>query len=78
MRMRNRTSVLPCVENVAHDFIHARTMPDLRKNKLTRATHLASVAIHHGTFQLTDEAIDTPAKALRESLRVLTEASHCS
>jgi L-ascorbate metabolism protein UlaG (beta-lactamase superfamily) len=28
-----------------------------------------SVAIHHGTFQLTDEAIDTPAKALRESLR---------
>jgi len=28
-----------------------------------------SVAIHHGTFQLADEAIDTPAKALRESLR---------
>ncbi len=28
-----------------------------------------SVAIHHGTFQLADEAIGTPAKALRESLR---------
>ena len=28
-----------------------------------------SVAIHHGTFQLADEAIDTPAKALREILR---------
>jgi L-ascorbate metabolism protein UlaG (beta-lactamase superfamily) len=27
-----------------------------------------SVAIHHGTFQLADDAIDTPAKALQESL----------
>ena len=28
-----------------------------------------SMAIHHGTFQLTDEAIDTPRKALAEKLR---------
>jgi L-ascorbate metabolism protein UlaG (beta-lactamase superfamily) len=28
-----------------------------------------SVAIHHGTFQLADEAIDAPGEALRESLR---------
>jgi L-ascorbate metabolism protein UlaG (beta-lactamase superfamily) len=28
-----------------------------------------AVAIHHGTFQLADDAIDTPAAALRESLR---------
>jgi L-ascorbate metabolism protein UlaG (beta-lactamase superfamily) len=28
-----------------------------------------SVAIHHGTFQLTDESIDAAAKALRENLR---------
>jgi L-ascorbate metabolism protein UlaG (beta-lactamase superfamily) len=26
-----------------------------------------SIAIHHGTFQLTDESIDAPAKLLRES-----------
>jgi N-acyl-phosphatidylethanolamine-hydrolysing phospholipase D len=25
-----------------------------------------SIAIHHGTFQLTDESIDTPARRLRE------------
>jgi L-ascorbate metabolism protein UlaG (beta-lactamase superfamily) len=28
-----------------------------------------SVAIHHGTFQLADEGIDTPGEVLRESLR---------
>jgi L-ascorbate metabolism protein UlaG (beta-lactamase superfamily) len=28
-----------------------------------------SIAIHHGTFQLTDEGIDTPQKDLREALR---------
>ena len=27
-----------------------------------------SIAIHHGTFQLTDEGIDTPKKRLRESI----------
>ena len=26
-----------------------------------------SVAIHHGTFQLTDENLDTPRRVLRES-----------
>ena len=25
-----------------------------------------SIAIHHGTFQLADEALDTPARRLRE------------
>jgi L-ascorbate metabolism protein UlaG (beta-lactamase superfamily) len=30
---------------------------------------IMSMAIHHGTFQLTDEAIDTPRKALTEQLR---------
>jgi len=33
----------------AHQILDART----------------SIAIHHGTFQLTDEALDTPEKQLR-------------
>ena len=37
----------------AHEILAART----------------SIAIHHGTFQLADEGIDTPAKVLRESAR---------
>jgi L-ascorbate metabolism protein UlaG (beta-lactamase superfamily) len=28
-----------------------------------------SIAIHHGTFQLADEGIDTPKRLLRESIR---------
>lgn len=35
-----------------------------------RAHHIlgaqTSIAIHHGTFQLTDEGLDTPRRVLRE------------
>ena len=37
----------------AHEILAART----------------SIAIHHGTFQLADEGIDAPAKALRAGAR---------
>jgi L-ascorbate metabolism protein UlaG (beta-lactamase superfamily) len=44
--------------------VHMAPDEAIRANEILAAK--TSIAIHHGTFQLTDESIDTPKKRLRE------------
>jgi len=44
--------------------VHMGPEDAIRAHQILRAT--TSVAIHHGTFKLTDEGIDTPKRLLRE------------
>ncbi|MCA3560365.1 MAG: MBL fold metallo-hydrolase [Aestuariivirga sp.] len=65
-----RLSLLPIGAYEPRWFMHPQHMnPDeaVKAHKLLGAR--ASLAIHHGTIQLTDEAIDAPVAALTDALR---------
>ena len=47
MQVRDARRVLPRVENVADDFIHADAILHLREDEWTIAAHLLRVAFHH-------------------------------
>lgn len=64
-----RLSLLPIGAYEPRWFMHPQHMnPDeaVKAHKLLGTR--ASLAIHHGTIQLTDEAIDAPVEALRQAL----------
>ena len=65
-----RLSLLPIGAYEPRWFMHPQHMnPDEAVKAHLLLGSRASLAIHHGTIQLTDEAIDAPVTALAEALR---------